>query len=164
MQKIVILFLGDADRTTLNYQGIEKELAKDYGEGRFLSSRDENQIREFLTNFNTNEHPLLVTVLAHGGMDCISAKMSETEWIRLSYVDLLTNIAACRTEQPVSLNLVAPCNTISVLPLLANYNIDEVWYTTCLSDSLHNGLTAAKQGFKSFSFMNNNDRFFCHRR
>ncbi|MGF7078918.1 hypothetical protein [Mucilaginibacter sp. UYCu711] len=164
MQKIVLLFLGDADRATINYQGIEQKLAKDYAIGQYIASNDIDQIQEFFAGFNTDHESLLITILAHGGADCISAKMTATDWNRLPYSDLLRFIAACRTENSLTLNLVAPCNTVNVIPSVATHNIDEVWYTIDESDSLHFGLTAAEQGFIKFSFMDEKNLFFRYQR
>ena len=160
MKKTVLLFLGDADRLTLNYEGVAKELAENYDKERYLTSVDAEEIKEYFSRINTDTESLLVTVLAHGGLDCISARMSKTEWMRLPYTDLLGFVGACRTAKSVLLNLIAPCNTKNIVSLLPNYEIDEVWYNVLESDSLYNGLTAAAQGFNAFSFMDEEQRFF----
>lgn len=152
MQNIFIVFLAKADRATLNFEGIEKDIKKNFG-GNAIYSTDLAEIDAFLQNYNTDTQPLIVTVLTHGAPEGISTEQSKNNWIRLNYTQLLPLIARCRTVHPVILNLTAPCKSYLVTDYIDRYLIDEAWFTTGESDSLHNGLTAAKQGYDRIKYM-----------
>ena len=159
MQNIFIVFLAAADKATPNFEGIEKSIAKDFGAENMIISTETEQLAAFLQNYNTDSQPLTITILAHGGPDGISTEQTKGNWFRLGYNNLLPLIAACRTNHALILNMTAPCFSYKVMDHLADHPIDEVWYTTNKSDSLHKGLTAAKEGYKSFKFMDTQDLY-----
>lgn len=135
------------EKQGFSYRGLDAKLGAMDPEC-VLESRDEREIIDFISSFNSDVEGLIFTFLGHGGVQGIASSDDG----KVYYSTLLSALSETKTEFPVFVNLLANCKSENCLQFLPGVNrISEIWYTTSLTSSLHRSLLASKHGsFEEF--------------
>jgi hypothetical protein len=154
MKRVYIIFLNDKDLAGFSFRGVLRQI-QNYVED-VCQSTNYNEVMNFIKDLSTDEEPLIITFIGHGGKDGLCVEVNENR-IELSYLEILNNINSIRTNYPVYLNLVANCNSFKCLEVLEEgHLVDEIWYTNTFTSSANLAVQASNE--KNFErFISNFD-------
>ena len=155
MKQILIDYLPLEIKKDLAYKAASSKIKQIYS----LQPIDSNDFITSVSQLNSDNEPLLITILSHGHSRGITFG---TYTSLVTWSELCEIINATRTIFPVFLNLIAICNSnlIESYKETYGYKIDEIWVSTNTVISINKSLLASNNSsFESFvSFLDDSEK------